>query len=322
MADYTNSSRFSSSGVGSVLIPERWVPALETDLPNLTFWNQFMGQTWGDVEIMGEGMGKIFKVSYISDTDPATTALSEGTAIATTSSTALTQGSGTIQEYGYAERIENFADWASNVSMQEAAAVSIARNAMRTLNALIGSTFLAGGNYFTLEGTLASNINETSGTTADGTSTLLPTHITAIVSNLRRKGIAPFDDGFYRLICAPGMVDSSKAQSQVYTQASNLNMESIFTNGDIFKFNGVIFIEEAGANRVTEYGTNAKSVIFGKNAVVGWDNFMRPDTVRFYQDDQNDFGRTGKIGWYGLFGATRPVDASTNARSWVIYSSY
>ncbi|MCK4521860.1 MAG: hypothetical protein KAU20_04755 [Nanoarchaeota archaeon] len=318
---YTNSDRFSTTGGGSVLIPEKWVPALEMDLPLLTFWNQFMAKSWGSVEIISEGEGQKFKLSYIQDTSVASTPLTAGTPIATSSSTGLAQTTGTLLEYGYSERIEGFANWLSNSDLQSASGVSTARNAVRTRNALIGAAYLASANDIQVSGTGVADIIY-NGTTSFGTSPLLPIHVTAIVSYLRRLGIATFDDGNYRWTGKPGMFDNIKANAQVYSSASALNIENIYTTGEIIRFNGVIFIEEMGADAVTEWGTNAKSVIFGKNAVAGYDNFLRPDTVRFYEDDQNDFGRTGKIGWYGIFGAVRPCEEATNARSWVVYSSY
>lgn len=318
---YTNSDRFSQGGGGSVLIPEKWLPALEMDLPLLTFWNQFMAETWGGVNVISKGEGDIFHLSYIQDTAVATTALTEGTPVPETSSTGLAQVSGTLAEYGYSERISGFANWLSNSDLQAASGLATARNAVRTSNALTGSVYLASANDFAITGTTAALIAE-NGTTAWGTSPILPLHVTALVSNLRRKGIAPFDDGFYRWIGAPGMFDNIKANSQVYSSAASLNKESIYTAGEIMKFNGVIFIEEQGADAVTTYGTNGKSVLFGKNAVAGYNDFIRPDTVRYYEDDQKDFNRTGKIGWYGRFGAVRPVDGTANARSWVVYSSY
>lgn len=316
---YTNSDRWSVAGTtGSVIIPELWMPGLENDLPLFTFWNQFMAQTVDTVQ----GKGKTIHISYLQDRSANTTALTAGTPISTTSSSGLGQTDVTINQYGYAERIENLQDFLSNSDVRGAAAVQTARGAMIDRNALIGSVFMGGNNYFTVTGTAAADVNETSGTTAEGTSTLLPAHVRAIKGILNRKGIAPFQDGFYRWVGAPGMFDSIKAQGEVYQSAASLGIEGLYSMGEITKFGGFLFIEEAGANAVTEYGTNAKSCVFGANAVAGWDNFMRPDLVQWYPDDQNDFGRTGKIGYQALFGASLTVDGTANARAWTVYSSY
>ena len=322
MADYTSSSRFSAAGVGSVLLPEKWLPSLENDLPMLTFWNQFLDDTWGGEDVLNPGEGKIFKVSYLTDKAVATTPLTAGTKVPTTTQTGLTQTEGTLSEYGDAEGIENFADWASNSDMQSASGVQAGRQALRTRNALIGAAYIASPNYFTIEGTTAALINETSGTTSDGTSPMLPLHVTDIVSRLRRKGVAPFDDGKFRCIGAPGMFDAIKVNSNHSSDAASLGITGIYLSGEVMIYNSVVFIEEAGPDAVCAYGTNGTSVIFGKNALVGWDNMFRPDLIRFYGDVENDFGRASKVGWVGYFGAVRPVDASTNARSWGIYHSY
>lgn len=134
-------------------------------------------------------------------------------------------------------------------------------------------------------------------------------------------GIAPFPDGFYRWVGAPGMFDNLKAQSEVYSQASNLNIEGIYALGDIFKFGGFIFVEEFGPHAVTTYSaTVGTTCVFGANAVVGGDDFARPDLIKYYADHEQDFGRKGLIGWVARAGYSRPVDGTANGRIWLVYS--
>lgn len=316
---YTNSDRWSVAGTtGSVIVPELWVPGLENDLPLYTFWNQFMAQTVSSMR----GEGKTMHLSYVKDRSANTTPLTAGTPISTTSSTGLGQTDITLGEYGFSERIENLQVFLSNSDVRSAAAIQTARGAMIDRNALIGAVYLGGNNYFTIEGTDAADVVETSGTTANGTSPILPVHVRTIVANLRRKGIAPFADGLYRWVAAPGMLEGVLSSAEVYNPASNLGISMPYSAGRMGVYGGVLFIEEMGKNAVTGHGTNAKSCIFGANAVAGWDNFMRPDLVQWYPDDQNDFGRTGKIGYTALFGASLLVDGTANARSWVVYSSF
>lgn len=323
-ADYTNTPRWSEGSTGSVLIPEYWIPALEPDLPLLTFWEQFLGKTWGNVEVSGEGMGDLFKASYITDVAAQTTPLTEGTAIATGNSTGLAQATGTLREYGYAERISGFANWLSNVDLMSASGLTIARNAMITRNALIGAVFNSTTNGFAVTDATTVNTISTTDAGTTGVSQMLPLHVTKMVSVLRQKGIAPYSDGLYRCIGSPGIFDGIKGQAQVYSSAAQLGISGVYSMGEVAVYNGVLFIEEFGPHRVSTLnaaGTASKSTIFGMNAVIGYDNFYRPDLIKFYADDQNDFGRTGKLGWYACGGWVRPVDSAANGRSWNIYSS-
>ena len=318
--DWTPSSRWALSGAGSLIIPDYWVPAIEEQLPLYSIWSQFLGQTYGDVEISGQGMGLHFKLSSVGDLSMSgTLGLTEGTKVAAESSTALSQVVGTLIEYGHAEVVANFSAWMSNVNMQQASAISLAKNAMKTRDWLIGNTFLATSNYFTCNGTGTASKGTYTGTT--GTNELNPTHVRQIASELRRLGIEPFEDGLYRWVGAPGMFDYLKSQSEVYSSAAALGKDSIYAYGQVLVYGGFVFIEEVGATTATTYSaTVGTTVVFGRNAVYGYDNFMRPDLLKFYADDGNDFGRVGKAGWYAVAGYVRPVDAATNGRIWRVYS--
>ncbi len=314
---YTNSDRFSVSGTkGALIIPTHWVSEIQAELPMYTFWQNFLAKNVGTEVVLGEGQGKTFKISYLQDTAISTTPLVAGTNIATASSTGLGQATGTLAEYGKAERIENLQAFVSNSDVYKSAGMSMFRNAMRTRNALIGASYIASTNYFTIDD--ATTVTYNSGDTTDGASPILPTHIRQMVAQLRRAGIAPDIDGLYTMVYAPGMIDGVIANADEYVPLASLANVGL---GVMYKYGGVKFIEESGANAVTTYGANKKSVIFGGNALAGYDDILRGDIVKYYLDDENDFERTGKIGWKGLYGATLICDASTNARSYVIYSS-
>lgn len=320
MADWTASSRWAVSGAGSLIVPDYWVPAIEEQLPLYSIWSQFLGETYGGVQVMGEGLGLHFKLAAVGDLSMSgTDALTEGTKVAGESSTALSQVVGTLKEYGKAEYIANFTAWMSNVDMQAASAISLAKNAMKTRDILIGKTFTATSNYFTCNGTGTASKGTYTGTT--GTNPIAPAHVKQIASELRRLGVAPFDDGFYRWVGAPGMFDYLKGQSEVYSSAAQLGKDAIYSYGQVLVYGGFVFVEELGATTATKYSaTVGTTVVFGKDAVYGYDNFMRPDLLRFYPDDGNDFGRLGKAGWTAVAGYVRPVDEATNSRVWAIYS--
>jgi hypothetical protein len=321
MADYTFTPRWNRLANGSVLVPERWVPALEQELQQYTFWPQFASQAWGGVQIISEGQGKIFNIRYIGDATPVTTALSSGTKVGVSDSTKIGNATGTLEEYGTAEAVETFTDWLSDVPAQEMAGIANARHAMQSRNSIIGNVFLNTTCEFTCDD--ATTVTEGSSiydAGTDGTAVMLPYHVRTIVSSLRRKGITPFPDGYFRCIGRPGNFDGLKGQAEVYASAASLGINGLYSTGQVMTYNGVLFIEEAGQYALTAWnGTESYSCIFGANAVVGFDNFMRPDLIRYYLDDENDFGRRIKLGWLAYAGYCRPCDTTTNGRVWKIY---
>jgi len=322
VADYTFTPKWDRLANGSVLTPNKYFSALEPDLPQYGFWSQFVARTWGGVQISGAGNGAIFTMRYVQDMTPTTTPLSAGTKVGISTDSGIGSATGTIQEYGTANGIENFAAWLSDVDIQGAAGASLARHAFQSRNSIIGNVFVATSNRYEINGTetVGSAVTGTCAAGTNGINPILPYHVDYIVSDLRRKGVAPFPDGFYRCIGRPGAFRSLKASAQVYSSAAALGINNLFFQGQLMEFGGVVFIEEMGQYAVTTFnGTESSSVIFGQNAVAGLDNIMRPDLVTFYPDDQNDFGRSGKVGWVGYAGYCRPVDAGANGRVWRIF---
>lgn len=322
VADYSFTPKWDRAANGSVLTPDLYFSELERDLPQYSTWTQFVAKTWGGVSISGAGNGAIFTMRYVSDMTPTTTALSAGTKIGISADTGIGSATGTIAEYGTAVGIENFAAWLSDVGIQAAAGVGLARHALQSRNSIVGNVFVATTNRYECNGTgtLGSAVTGACAAGTDGTHVILPYHIDAIVSDLRRKGVAPYPDGYYRCVGRPGAFRSLKADSQVYSSASSLGISNLYTQGNLQTYGGVLFIEEMGQYAVTTWnGTKSSSVIFGQNAVCGFDNFMRPDLVRYYQDANEDFGRSGKIGWVAYGGYCRPVDAGNNGRVWRIF---
>jgi hypothetical protein len=311
---YDVSARFSNTGVGTLLSETYWVPAIKDEFPMYTFWSQFLSQTWGDANIMGQG--ELFKVSYLNKLGVASTPLTAGTPIATIDGTGLAQVTGTLKEYGNSERITSFAEWCSSIDLQKASGISMARNAIETKDYLVGAAAAATTRTYVVNGTDTIVRN---GTIAQGTVALNSTTVQAIATDLRKMGIPTFADGLYRWVGAPGTFDALKAAGIVYQSAAELGMPGLYTTGLIIKYAGFLFIEEMGAGAVTQTGT--WSLILGADPVVGYDNFMRPDLIKIYPDDQNDGGRSAKILWNGIAGYTIPVSGVANSRVWKVYSA-
>lgn len=322
MADYTFTPRWNRLANGSVLTPDHWAPHIAVDLPSFSFWPQFLGSTWGPVEVTGQGKGAIFYVRYISDEAPTTTPLTQGTMIAASTSTAIATASGTIKEYGHSEDIENFTAYLSDVNVREMVGVAIARHAMNSRNSLVGSFFTATLNRYECNGTetLGSAVTGSVAAGTNGTSKILPYHIEKIVDDFRRKGIPPFPDGYFRCVGRPGAFTGLKNDAKVYASAADLGMPNLFHTGQLSTWGGVLFLEEMGQFPTTTWnGTESSSVIFGANPVIGFDNFNRGDLVRWYPDHNNDYGREGKAGWIAYGGYCRPLDTGANGRVWRIF---
>ena len=318
---YDVTPRWNGNSNGSVLEATKWLPGIEADIPLFSFWPQFLGKTWGNVEFMKDGAAKLFKVSYMSDETPTTTPLTAGEPIAVRQSTKLTQATGTLQPYGDAEVVDNFTDFVSDSDLMIASGVAQARGAFLSRNALVGAVFTATTNCFTIDNATTVTKRVADGTVElSGVSPILPYHIKRIVSSMRRMGVPTFSNGLYVCIGAPGAFDYVKDDSTVVTAASNLGLSDLHLLGEVRTYNGALLVEESGPNAVSVYdGTESRSTIFGANAVVGYDTFERDDLIQYYKDANEDFGRAGKIGWSAVAGYVRPVDAATNGRVWNIY---
>ena len=325
---YELSDRFSSAGHGTNILPAAYAERLFNTLPSYAvFWEQFLarGEEW---KVFGAGKGRYWKMAYIEDKDPNATALASGTGIVTSDQTNTGVITGTVEEYGDGEYLENFADWMSNFNEQQASAAQWARHAWMSRNKIIGDTFAGVGDAvsFSVQSTGAT----LQGSAYTGSTTYIkPQNIRAMRSWLFRHGQSPFDNGKYAFVYSPGAIDALMAQSEVYSSAAELGLPDFFLTGKVRVYQDFMFFEEQGKNRSTKHnttgtcGTNGgMSLIICKNAVVGGDEFSNPGLIKYYPDTGDDFGRRAKIGWYAIGGYGRTIDSGTESRIFKVFSQH
>ena len=308
---------YDSSNSGSVLPVSVWLPKIEQKLQQSDFWGRFLEKTWGGAKVEFPSSGKVIKVQSRGSLAAASTPLTTTEDISVGSLDDLVNADVTLAEYGNSVNIASFDEFCSNVDMQADAGGLLAENVVLTKSDLVGAAYVASANNFIISDSTTTGIN---GTPADGDSQLLAVHVSAIVNHLRTLGVAPMEDGFYRCVGRPGMFEGIMGESGFRTDASNLGLSGPHEAGFIGRYKGILFIDEMGANAKTVASASGTpgghSVIFGRSAVVGWDNFNRKDIMKVASEG---LGRLSRVGWYGYLGLARPVDTATTARSWSIY---
>lgn len=311
---YSLTDRFSANGNGTVLARTLWHPGIAHEFPMLTFWSQFMSDTFGGERIAGDGL--LFRVSYLNELAVASTPLTQGTPVPIGVGTGIQQVIGTLKEYGEHQMITRFAEWVSgDLDLQTKAAQVAARQALKTRDYLIGATAHAvTASTFTITGTAAVKTNY--GTTAEGTQSWNMDNAEIMRAALQTMGVPPFADGLYRVVGRPGMFSNIK--SEIMSDAARLALQDVYTHGQVKMYGGFLFIEEAGINNVC---TGSTSLIFGADPIVGWDDFDREDLVVAYPDSGEDGGRAVKVLWRATAGYVVPIAGAANSRVWKVYSN-
>lgn len=322
MADYTYTGAYDLSGNGTNLIPEIWFPKYLDQLPVHTLWAQFVTSNVEGDQFLRKGVGDTVHVNFFGNLDISSDDyLGDGTLIPVGTQTS-SQTDLTVREDGRAIQISGFAEWLTNESSQIKAASSVTKNALAKTNAVVGGLFVGASSYFSIYGTLSSQVYENEHTGTRGTQYVLPGHVDAIVNRMGQLGIDPMEDGFYHWVAPPGGFTVLKSQSSWENNMARLGVQTAFTRGLMGEYKGVMFHKEFGADALTTYSaTVGTSVIFGADAVIGDSTVMQgdPNMLIYYPDYKNDAGRVGKLLWYGKYAYSRTLEGTTNARVFKVY---
>jgi len=343
-ADYQLTPRWghdeggTASFQGTVLTPDRYLDTAIQELPLYAdFWTNFVANNVNGIQVVQAGNGIHWHLPYLKDESPTVTPLSSEQKIGVGLSTGVGEISGTLYEYGTAESVSGFTDWASAHNLIDMSGAQLFRHAMMSRNAIIGSAICDGGNFNSSTGTTNILINSTGTTQVVGSKLITgsmthvkPANARAIYDYLQRLGIPTMPNGLYVWVGPPGFDAAIRAQSEVYQSAANLGFADLYTTGALKTFGGFMFVPEIGATRQTGYGagTDANaadigtSFILGLNPIFGGDTFEAQDLIRYYLDNENDFGRQAKVGWHGYAGFKPPFLAGTNSRIWRVFSQH
>ena len=323
MADWTVNAEYSRSGNGTNLCPTYWVSALQDALPVYDHWRQFTVESLeAGAKIVRGGIGDTVKINYFDNINVPTASLVEGTFIAR-GTQASTQVSITIAEEGHKLDISGLQEWLVPSDLSAYGGDSLVKNAVQRLDYIIGAAFVGCTNYFGIEGTDASGINENDKSGTAGTESVYPAHVLWLRARLGRLGVQPYNIGgrmLYGWTAPPGAFDVLAQQSEFYEQAARIGMDGPFTTGLIGVYGGFAFFEETGANASTTYSTTVgTSVIHGQGACVGNSTIGGPDFLWMYNDVGDDGGRNARILYKFRQGYSLTMQGTLNARTWKVY---
>ncbi len=322
MADWTVNAEFSRSGNGTNLCPTHWIAALQDALPVYDHWRQFTEETVGAERLVRAGIGDTINVNYFDNLDVPSASLTEGTYIAR-GTMASSQVQISIAEEGHKIDISGLQEWLVPSNLSAYGGDALVKNAVQRLDGIIGAAYVGATNYFGIEGTDASGINENAKSGTAGTEYIYPAHVLWMRSRLARLGVQPYSIGgrqLYGWTAPPGAFDNLSQQSTFYEQAARLGMDGPHTTGLIGVYGGFAFFEEPGANASTTYSaTSGTSVIHGAGACIGGNTLGGPDFMWMYNDVGDDAGRNGRIAYKFRQGYSLTMQGTTNARAWKVY---
>ena len=133
---YTINPPYASTGAGSAIIPEFWIPKLGKAIATYALWQRFASPVVLDVPLIQRGAGRYVHWSHTTELDPSTTALTAGTNI-TAGTNTLINGVGTVKEFGNAMELEGFPMWLSDPAYQALANTPQAKQGMDAMASLL-----------------------------------------------------------------------------------------------------------------------------------------------------------------------------------------
>jgi hypothetical protein len=319
MANFVSVGPYGPSGNGTNITPETWIPSYQELLPYNSQWAQHIqGEVDGDA-LLAAGNGDTIRVNYFGNISILHTNLTDGTFVAKDGTQASYQTSLTVYPYGQALTGNELQFFTANGDLKATALSSVVKNALMHWNDRIGSAALGAPYAFAVRG----ETTLTEGTTGleGGTTYLLPYHIRNLRANYARKGIAPFEDGFYHCIGAPGAFGAIRAQSEWY----NVGDAETRRTGLLGYYEGVAFFEEKGpGNSLTWSTTSGTSVFMGAAGLIGDTTIGRdPNSFAMWHSSEDFPGRTLYFGWYGKYCAGLAASSGTSdARIHLVYSKH
>jgi hypothetical protein len=320
MADWTPTASYGMTGNGTNITPEKWYSTYLEALPTYDMWSQFVTFAAGAGDFVNKGEGDTIRVNFFDNMNVPAASLVEGTLIAR-GTQASSQVSLTVVDEGNRLDISGLQGWCVDSPLIENAARACVKNALQTNDVRIGAIYVAATSYFSCYGTDAYYENAHTGTR--GTEYFYPEHARLICQRLKRLGVAPYPDGFYHAVGAPGAWNNLMKQSQVLDNAARLGDSSIYSKGLVGAFAGIAFHDEWGANAQTTYSaTVGTSVIFGDVSCVGGNDINSPNLIWYYPDPENDAGRLQRVTWHFHQAYSLTLQGTTNARVFKLYHKH
>lgn len=301
---------WATNSLGGFMYSQELSDVLRTAVQPLCKFRQFCdAHDWTN---KGLHTGQIFTWDVYSDVATAGTTLTETATVPETNFT-ISQGTGTVYEFGNSVPYTGILDNLSKHPVQEIIQKALKNDCIKVLDTQAYNQF----NNTLLRavpsgGTHASAITLTTNGTATQTNNIAmgKRHIRAIVDAMKERNIPTYSGDEYMCIARPSTYSSLKNDLEAVYQYRDEGFQMIY-RGEIGKFDGVRFIEQ----------TNVAASGFAQ-ALSGWAFFFGEDTVaeaivipeEIRGKIPSDFGRSKGVAWYALLGFAQTQTAAAQTR--------
>lgn len=261
----------------------------------------------------GLHVGDAFQWNIYSDVETQGTTLTETDTMPETQFT-ITQGSGTINEYGNSVPYTGVLDDRSAHPVRQIIHKALKNDAAKAFEAAAHTQFSATPLTVTPEsGTSATAITlETSGTaTATNNIAMNNVHVKLISDQMKERNIPAFGDGNYRCIGRPSTFRGFKDDLETLNSYVDQGFQYIL-NGEVGRsYEGIRFFEQTAI--ASQAWTNSKSdqaFFFGDDTVM--EAIIVPPEIR--GKIPGDYGRDKGVAWYAQEGFAIVHTAAAQAR--------
>ncbi|MBT7080275.1 MAG: hypothetical protein HN929_02210 [Chloroflexi bacterium] len=261
----------------------------------------------------GLNSGDAFQWNIYSDVGTQGGELAENEAMPETSFT-ITQGSGTVAEFGNSVPYSGMLDDMSKHPVKQIIHKALKNDAVKALEASAHTQFAATPLTVTpTSGNSATAITlETTGTaTATNALAMNNTHVKLIVDQMKERNIPIYSDGNYRCIGRPSTFRDFKDDLEALHSYVGAGFQSIL-NGEVGRsYEGVRFFEQTGvASQGWSGAVSDQAFFFGEDTVI--EAIAVPTEIR--GKIPSDYGRDKGVAWYALEGFALVHSAAAQAR--------
>lgn len=269
---------------------------MRTAVQPLVKWRQFCDAD--DHSKKGLHRGQLFTWDVYSDVASAGGALTE-TATVPESNFTITQGTGTVTEYGLAVPFTAKLDNLSKHPISRIIEKVLKNDCKKVLDSAAYTQFNLTKLRFVATTNTATGTLYTDGT-ATGTNSvaLSTTHVKVIVDLMKERNIPPYNGNDYFSVGHPSSFRTVKNSLETLHQYVDRGFDMIL-NGEIGRYEGVRFIEQTNVAKAGwTNGTSNQVFFFGEDTV--HEAVVIPEEIR--AKIPTDFGRSKAIMWFALLG--------------------
>lgn len=301
---------WATNSLGGYMFSLELSETLRTAVQPLVKFRQFADAK--DFTDKGLHKGNLFTWNVYSDVATQGTTLTETATMPETNFT-ITQGTGTVVEYGNSVPYTGFLDDMSKHPVQEIIRKVLKNDAKKALDTGAYNQF----NATPLRVVAANSTSTTAVTlTTNGTATVTNTiafgkgHVKAIVDLMKERNIPPYMDDDYVGVAHPSTWRTMKNDLEAVHQYTTEGL-SMILNGEIGRYEGVRFVEQTN---IAKAGWTAalsnQAHFFGEDTVA--EALSVPEEIR--GKIPGDFGRSKGVAWYYEGGFSIVQTAAAQAR--------